>query len=38
MTASFVAGWLVSLVTVDQGAQDAFEGEKLRVYLGVGAE
>ncbi len=38
MTASFVAGWLVSLVTVDQGAQDAFEGEKLRTYLGVGAE
>ncbi len=38
MTASFVAGWLVSLVTPEQSAQDAFEDEKLRTYLGVGAE
>ncbi|ABC83469.1 solute symporter family protein [Anaeromyxobacter dehalogenans] len=38
MTAAFVAGIVVSLVTADQGAQDKFEDEKLRTYLGVGAE
>ena len=38
MTAAFVAGWLVSLMTPDQEAQDKFEDEKLRTYLGVGAE
>jgi cation/acetate symporter len=38
MTASFLAGWLVSLATADQEAQDKFEDEKLRTYLGVGAE
>ncbi|MBI3986405.1 MAG: cation/acetate symporter ActP [Lentisphaerae bacterium] len=38
MTASFVAGWLVSLVTKEQRAEDLFENEKLRTYLGVGAE
>jgi len=38
MTAAFVAGWLVSLLTPEQSAQDRFEDEKLRTYLGVGAE
>src|SRR5512138_3317768 len=38
MTAAFVVGWLVSLLTPDQVAQDKFEDEKLRTYLGVGAE
>lgn len=38
MTAAFVAGWLVSLLTTEQSAQDRFEDEKLRTYLGVGAE
>ena len=38
MTAAFVAGWLVSLLTTEQSAQDSFEDEKLRTYLGVGAE
>jgi cation/acetate symporter len=38
MTLAFVAGWLVSLMTPDQVAQDKFEDEKLRTYLGVGAE
>jgi cation/acetate symporter len=38
MTAAFVAGWLVSLLTKEQSAQDRFEDEKLRTYLGVGAE
>lgn len=38
MTAAFLAGWLVSLATAEQDAQDKFEDEKLRTYLGVGAE
>jgi cation/acetate symporter len=38
MTAAFVVGWLVSLMTKEQSAEDAFEDEKLRTYLGVGAE
>jgi cation/acetate symporter len=38
MTLAFAAGWLVSLMTPDQVAQDKFEDEKLRTYLGVGAE
>lgn len=38
MTAAFVVGWLVSLVTKDEVAQQKFEDEKLRTYLGVGAE
>ncbi len=38
MTAAFLAGWLVSLMTPDQVAQDKFEDEKLRTYLGIGAE
>ncbi len=38
MTAAFVAGWLASLATPDTEAQAKFEDEKLRTYLGVGAE
>jgi cation/acetate symporter len=38
MTAAFVVGWLVSLATPEPEAQEKFEGEKLRTYLGVGAE
>jgi cation/acetate symporter len=38
MGASFVFGWLVSLMTPEKTAQDSFEEEKLRTYLGVGAE
>jgi cation/acetate symporter len=38
MTAAFVVGWVVSLMTKDETAQQKFEDEKLRTYLGVGAE
>jgi cation/acetate symporter len=38
MTASFVVGVIVSLITPEKAAQAAFEDEKLRTYLGVGAE
>ncbi len=38
MTAAFVVGWIVSLLTPEKEAQEKFEEEKLRTYLGVGAE
>jgi len=38
MTASFLVGILVSLASPEQKAQDKFEDEKLRTYLGIGAE
>ncbi|HEX9290296.1 MAG TPA: sodium/solute symporter [Anaeromyxobacteraceae bacterium] len=38
MTASFAAGIIVSLLSPDAQAQAKFEDEKLRTYLGVGAE
>ncbi len=38
MTIAFVAGWLGSLATPEKEAQEKFEDEKLRTYLGVGAE
>jgi cation/acetate symporter len=38
MTAAFAIGMVVSLLTPDPAAQAKFEDEKLRVYLGVGAE
>jgi len=38
MTAAFLVGWVVSLLTPEAEAQDKFEDEKLRTYLGVGAE
>ncbi|MGH9159166.1 MAG: sodium:solute symporter family transporter, partial [Vicinamibacteraceae bacterium] len=38
MTAAFVAGILASLATREPDAEAKFEDEKLRTYLGVGAE
>jgi cation/acetate symporter len=38
MTAAFVVGIAVSLLTPEPEAQAKFESEKLRTYLGVGAE
>jgi cation/acetate symporter len=38
MTAAFVVGIAVSLLTPEADAQLKFEDEKLRTYLGVGAE
>jgi cation/acetate symporter len=38
MTASFIVGILVSLMTREPEAEAKFEDEKLRTYLGVGAE
>ena len=38
MTAAFIAGVVGSLVTREARAEAMFESEKLRVYLGVGAE
>jgi cation/acetate symporter len=38
MPAAFLAGWLVSALSTEQDARDRFEDEKLRTYLGVGAE
>jgi cation/acetate symporter len=38
MSASFLAGYLVSKFTKEESAELKFEDEKLRTYLGVGAE
>jgi cation/acetate symporter len=38
MTLAFALGFIVSLLTPEPQAQAKFEDEKLRVYLGVGAE
>lgn len=38
MTAAFAAGWLASVLAPEKEAQEKFEDEKLRTYLGVGAE
>ncbi len=38
MTASFIVGIIVSLMSPEPDAQDKFEDEKLRTYLGIGAE
>jgi len=38
MTLAFALGFIVSLLTPEPQAQAKFEEEKLRVYLGVGAE
>jgi cation/acetate symporter len=38
MSAAFAAGILASLMTPEREAQEKFEDEKLRTYLGVGAE
>jgi cation/acetate symporter len=38
MTAAFAVGILASLLAPEKEAQEKFEDEKLRTYLGVGAE
>jgi cation/acetate symporter len=38
MTAAFAVGIVVSLLTPEKSAQEKFEDEKVRTYLGVGAE
>jgi cation/acetate symporter len=38
MTAAFVVGIVVSLLAPESEAAEKFEGEKIRTYLGVGAE
>jgi len=38
MTASFIVGIVVSLLTSEPSAETAFDDEKLRTYLGIGAE
>jgi cation/acetate symporter len=38
MPAAFLAGFLVSALTTEKDAEARFEDEKLRTYLGVGAE
>jgi len=38
MTASFLVAFLVSLMSRDERAQAMYEDEKLRTYLGIGAE
>ena len=38
MSAAFLVGIVVSLMTPEKEAQRKFEDEKLRTYLGVGAE
>jgi hypothetical protein len=38
MAASFLVAFLVSLLTPEKSALDSFAGEKVREYLGIGAE
>jgi cation/acetate symporter len=38
MTAAFIAGIFGSLATREARAETLFDDEKLRVYLGIGAE
>jgi cation/acetate symporter len=38
MTGAFAAGWLGSVLRPDPDASAAYEGQKIRNYLGVGAE
>ena len=38
MTAAFLVAFVVSWLTKEQTAEDKFEDEKLRTYLGIGAE
>lgn len=38
LPAAFISGYIVSLMTPDRRDQDMFEDEKLRTYIGVGAE
>ena len=38
MAAAFIVGIVVSLMTREPSAEEKFEDEKLRTYLGIGAE
>jgi len=38
MSLAFLTGWLVSIAAPETKAQERFEDEKVRTYLGVGAE
>jgi cation/acetate symporter len=38
MPISFLAGFVASLLTREPAAEARFEDEKLRTYLGIGAE
>ncbi len=38
ITCSFIAGIVFSLISPEKEAQEKFESEKLRTYLGIGAE
>ncbi len=38
MSAAFLAAYIVSKLTKEPGAEEKFEDEKLRTYLGVGSE
>ena len=38
MTVSFLAAYIASVLTPDKHAQEKYEEDKIRVYLGVGAE
>ncbi len=38
LPAAFLAGYVISLMTPEKRAEEMFEDEKLRTYLGVGAE
>src|SRR5687767_7334121 len=38
LPAAFLVGWVVSLMTREPEAEAKFESEKLRTYIGVGAE
>jgi cation/acetate symporter len=38
MTAAFIVGIIVSLITKESEAEEKFEEMKVRKYLGIGAE
>lgn len=38
MSAAFLAGFVVSILTKEESAETKFEDEKLRTYLGIGAD
>jgi cation/acetate symporter len=38
MTAAFVVGWLVSLITAAETDEAKFEAMTVRNYLGIGAD
>jgi len=38
LPAAFIAGYIVSLMTPEKRSEAIFMDEKLRTYLGVGAE